>query len=108
MIVAPLRSIYRCTLPAFSHGGRVHYLRSSCRRYATSHHVIVFCDPAPLRLFLVASLRDWGQSRPKGGGQCKKFMYSCVMHLITLLRYIRVCVYTYILIMYVRIFVVFA
>ena len=39
---------------------------------------------------------------------CKKFMYSCIMHLFTLLRYIRVCVYTYILIMYVRIFVVFA
>ena len=78
MIVAPLRYIYRCTLPAFSHGGRVHYLHSSCRRYATSLHVIVFCDPAPLRLSLVASLRDWGQSRPKGG-QCKKFMYSCIM-----------------------------
>ena len=44
---------------------------------------------------------------------CKKFMYSCIMYymnicLITILRYIRVCVYTYILIMYVRIFVVFA
>ena len=67
MIVAPLRYIYRCTLPAFSHGGRVHYLRSSCRRYATSHHIIVFCDPAPLHFSLVASLRDWGQSRPKEG-----------------------------------------
>ena len=47
-----------CTLPAFSHGGRVHYLHSSCCRYATSHHIIVFCDTAPLRPSLFALLRD--------------------------------------------------